>query len=333
MALQGTIDSFAMADVLRLLAASAKSGRLIVNGDRGSASLWLADGQLVGGANPDPVGGDLGPVVFDILRFGSGSFIFEADALCPAPGVPAEVVVVLGVAEAALAEWHEIIKVVPSPASWITLAPELPHPEVVVDQACWASIVAVGGGTSVADLGTRLLLDELPASRLVRALVEAGFVEVGVAPTSTPSDSGPVEEPRGVAHGDDAFEYFDAQMISDLPMRHPVGGPLGGPLVEDGPAGFDFDDHPFADGSPDAEGVALPSLTVAGLSDEIFDHLPAVESEASAEELTRSMSMLSSKAAQALASLQEIDGGHQGGVDGVDEDEERTRMLRFLGSV
>ena len=35
MALQGNIDSFSVVDVLRLLASSTKSGRLVVDGDRG----------------------------------------------------------------------------------------------------------------------------------------------------------------------------------------------------------------------------------------------------------------------------------------------------------
>ena len=68
MALQGTIDSFAMADVLRLLGSSAKSGRLIVNGDRGTANLWLVAGQIVGGGSPTQLSDDIVDVVFDILR-------------------------------------------------------------------------------------------------------------------------------------------------------------------------------------------------------------------------------------------------------------------------
>ena len=44
MALQGTIDSFVLVDVMRLLGSSSKSGRLIVNGDRGSANLWFDRG-------------------------------------------------------------------------------------------------------------------------------------------------------------------------------------------------------------------------------------------------------------------------------------------------
>ena len=175
-ALQGTIDSFALSDVLRLLDASGKTGRLIVNGDRGSASLWMVGGQLVGGSTSgEPHAPEIVDVVFDVLRFGQGSFIFENDAQCPNPSEPMLIIPALEQAEAALAEWLEIVRVVPSLDSVVTLAPELPHPEVVVDQACWTSIVAVGGSVTVTELGNRLGLGELPVCRLVRALVSAGL--------------------------------------------------------------------------------------------------------------------------------------------------------------
>lgn len=52
MALQGTLDTFALADVLRLLANTHKSGRLELAGDRGHGRVWLGEGQLVGGEAP-----------------------------------------------------------------------------------------------------------------------------------------------------------------------------------------------------------------------------------------------------------------------------------------
>jgi hypothetical protein len=76
-----------------LLHTSTKTGRLIVNGDRGSASLWIVEGDLVGGStSADPHGPDLIDVVFDVLRDGHGSFIFENDAACPTPVTPMPIV-------------------------------------------------------------------------------------------------------------------------------------------------------------------------------------------------------------------------------------------------
>lgn len=190
MALQGTIDSFALADVLRLLCHSRKTGRLIVNGERGTAHLWLVGGGLVGGdtvAGPvaDPV-----ELVFDVLRFEQGSFIFEADRNGSPTGDPVDLDQTLAQAEAALVEWREVQAVVPSLHALVTLSPRLIRPEVVVDQAAWSSIVAVGSGRTVGELGDALGLTELPVSHLVRALHEAGFVDVTRAEDVAAADVG-----------------------------------------------------------------------------------------------------------------------------------------------
>ena len=48
-ALQGTIDAFPLTDVLHLLSTSARSGRLVLDGDRGAATIWLEEGNVIGG--------------------------------------------------------------------------------------------------------------------------------------------------------------------------------------------------------------------------------------------------------------------------------------------
>ena len=70
MALQGTIDTFPLAEVLQLLCTANKSGRLTLDGDRGTGVLWVTDGSLIGGE----VGGRSvdapAHLVFELLRFG-----------------------------------------------------------------------------------------------------------------------------------------------------------------------------------------------------------------------------------------------------------------------
>ncbi len=321
MALQGTIDSFALNDVLRLLSSSRKTGRLVVNGERGSSSLWLSVGDLVGGATTgDPAATELIDIVFDVLRYEAGSFIFESDAVCPSPIDPAPVGAVLDQAEAFLAEWRDIIAVVPSVNSWITLAPTLPHPEVVVDQACWTSVVAVGGGITVADLGALFRLGELPVCRLVRALAHAGFIQVGVAqrveaPVPTPE---PLAEPVG----DPAPEA--ASIDAELPTRQKAGD-------EDVFGEFD----PFGGGEADEglAGMALPSLTITGLTDDPFapESFPTPESATDGgswdawvnddeleddADITAGLSMLSPQAAKAIAAADSDDGVDSGSSSG-----------------
>jgi hypothetical protein len=325
-ALQGTIDSFALADVMRLLGSSSKTGRLIVNGDRGSANLWFDAGQLVGGGSSTQTGEfELSEVVFDILRYATGSFIFEADSACPTPIEGESIDDVIEQAEVALAEWGEIVRVVPSMDSWLRLAPELQYPEVVVDQACWTAIVAVGGGRTVRELGDLLGLGELPSSRLVRALVGAGFVEVTAAPEPEAAPPAPAAD------------------LVQLPSRHATPETAERFEVEDPFGGFE----PF-DAQAEEDAVALPSLTISGLTDDPFagpfpgdaergEGPPWIEPpvETPEPDVKRSMSMLSEKAAQALASVAGGDGttGDPSAEEAEESDDERAKMLRFLGSV
>src|SRR3954463_8019197 len=76
-ALQGTLDTFALPDVLRLLASTKKTGRLLVTGSRGTGSVWVDDGGVVG-AEATGTLTDAEPVetLFELLRYPDGGFTF-----------------------------------------------------------------------------------------------------------------------------------------------------------------------------------------------------------------------------------------------------------------
>ena len=81
MALQGNIETFALQDVLRLLASTKKTGCLRLEGSRGEGRLLVQDGQLVGGeASAAPHADGPVDVLFELLRFKEGDFVFDADA-------------------------------------------------------------------------------------------------------------------------------------------------------------------------------------------------------------------------------------------------------------
>ena len=81
-ALQGSIDTFALDDVLRLVASTAKTGRLTLHGSRGSGELLVRDGQILDGTvTTDEHVGDLTELVFELLRFEDGEFEFDATTI------------------------------------------------------------------------------------------------------------------------------------------------------------------------------------------------------------------------------------------------------------
>lgn len=176
MALQGTLDTFALADLIRLLATTNKTGELSIDGDRGHGSLWFVDGALVAG---DPAGDDVTDAVFALLRMEEGDFSFSAETRADEEHEPQSALDVLGVAEGRLEEWRPVETLVPTPAVTLTLREDLPADEVTVTRDVWRQLVVVGGGTTARAFGAALDLDEVATGFAVHGLVEAGLVEVG----------------------------------------------------------------------------------------------------------------------------------------------------------
>lgn len=182
MSLQGSIETFAVADVLRLLAATSKTGRLQVQGPTRSGTVWVRHAQILGAESvSSPFAVEPADVVFQLLRFERGSFRFELDELPADEVAPSDIEVVLAEAEAMLGEWRDLEARIPSAQSWVTLQPQLRADAVTLDPDEWSAVVMISVGCSVADLGTALRLGELHTARVVARLLDLGLVDVGEA--------------------------------------------------------------------------------------------------------------------------------------------------------
>lgn len=179
MALQGTLETFSVPEVLRLLSSTKKTGMLAIDGDRGSGKVWLGDGSIISARSDHESNSDIDATLFDLLRYSTGDFVFDAGATPDHP-VSDEVDVedALAHAETLLEEWHELETVVPSLLVGVRLAKEIEGDSVTITADQWRSIAAVGAGTSAAGLGQRLELGELDTCRTVRDLVEASLIEL-----------------------------------------------------------------------------------------------------------------------------------------------------------
>jgi hypothetical protein len=180
--LQGSLEGFPLPDVLALLASTRKRGELRVAGHHGAGRVWLADGAVVGveaGSARAPV-----DALFQLLRVDSGSFTFDPAAEVPG-GKPADLEPLLAEAQARLAEWRVIEAVVPSFATAVDLADELPSPKVTVSATQWRVLRAVAGGATVEDVGRVLGVDEFRACQAVKRLVDVGLVCVGGGGSTT----------------------------------------------------------------------------------------------------------------------------------------------------
>jgi len=331
-ALQGTLETFALPDVLRLLASTKKSGRLHLTGGRGSGSIWLADGEIVNSeAGHAPMADRADEVVFELLRFKEGEFVFDDDAVAPEAGSPAQVDETLTAAEAMLDEWKSIEAVVPSLDGWVSLAAELPEDEVTINGDRWSQVVAVGGGITVGGLGEILALGELPISRTVKELIELGLVSLGERPDGAPirAEVSPVFEAAPV------FEpiSFEPEAAESAP---PADAPVL-TVVDDPPAELSAFD-------PDALVIEPPSFGAS-----LTDEEPAPPAHAAvdttdeddltdAAEIARQLANLSPKAARAVAAAAKAttEEEREAALAEVDDDDEpinRGLLLKFLGSV
>lgn len=178
MALQGTLDTFALPDVLRLLATTQKTGQLLVQGDQGNGSLYLDAGSVVGGETSLAATDEAHEVLFELLRLDDGSFMFDQSASAPSAGEAVAVEEVIDAAQAAHEEWQDLSTVVPSLDIAIVLAGDLPDEEAKITRERWKLIVAIGSGTTVRALGDQLNLRELPVLRAARGLVDDGLAVV-----------------------------------------------------------------------------------------------------------------------------------------------------------
>ncbi len=302
MTLQGSIDSFPFADVLRLLGSTRKTGELLLEGDRGSGRLWVDDGGVVAGETSLVGGGggagSLGDVLFDLLRFAAGDFSFDAAGSCPRPSAPVSVETLLAQAELDMAEWRTITAIVPHIDCVLELVDELIESEVVVDRRMWAGIAAIGGGRRVDAMAVRLSLGDLAAMRLAADLVSAGFAQLGsdrpaeIAP-STLEPSPVFVEPALVAPTFDA-PAFDTAVFETAVFET---------------AGFDMAKFETAP-SPEVASFALDSLSAdqfAPVDDADLDALfeshgsPVEPSAADGGDVLRQLSSLSPSAARAIA--------------------------------
>src|SRR5687767_12420766 len=156
--LHGTLETFALPDVLALLAATKKNGELHVVGGATDGRVWFDAGNVVGadvGASTSLV-----DAVFELLRLETGRFSFDADKEAPTPSEPSAIQPLLDEAQSRLDEWRSIEAVVPSVAYGVHLLPEVNEGPVTVTGDQWRALVGVATSPTVQSVIERLGLGE-----------------------------------------------------------------------------------------------------------------------------------------------------------------------------
>jgi hypothetical protein len=194
--LQGSLENFALDEVLGLLSGTSKTGQLEIAGDRGTGSLVFRDGKLVDGTASYAANGvELEDVMFELLRYGDGNFSFSNREVEPADGQ--NVSTVLANAEARLRDWRAIEAVVPSLNHRVTPAEDLPGDEVTITRNEWAVLIVIANGCPASQVCDRLGVGEVEGSRQIKNLAERQLVNVNppVETFARPTSRATVETP------------------------------------------------------------------------------------------------------------------------------------------
>jgi hypothetical protein len=339
-ALQGTLETFSLPDVLQLLSSTKKTGCLKISGDRGDGSVWLAEGAIVASdaSGAASAQGHV-DVVFELLRFDTGEFEFTDGSEPDSAADPIDVQTALDDAGKLLGEWQEIEAVVPSNRHTVTLVDELGSDQVVIGADTWKAIVAVSGGTSVVDLGSRLELGEMAAARLVKELSEQGLVTIG-EPGTVATAPAPAPAPEPVAEPEPAPAPEPAASDEAPPAIHAVPDAQGDYQPFDRDALVIDEDSPLLpppssvfDDQPAPAPAAEPEPAPAAASTE-----PIVPEPGEAAEIARQLANLSPKAARAVAAAAKATTPEEreaalAEVEASDEQINRDLLLKFLGTV
>ncbi len=307
MALQGSIDTFALDDVLRLVASTSKTGRLTLTGTRGTGEVAVSDGQVVGiDVSTDARSTELHELVFELMRFDDGDFQFDAMDLEVDDSVqPAQVDDLLTGAFELLEEWREIEKFVPRSDSSVRLSSSAPNEAVTVQPEQWQLIAAVGSAAPVSTLSARLDASELAVGRVLRPLIEAGLVVIGDPMTA--------DEAGDAHHGTEGYSDF----VAPLPARkgHDTNGngasTNGNGVSTNGASANGASDGNGSSGANGSEPIDASALFDAVPSDVTADmtaEVPAAVAVAAegyepmdAGEFARRLADLSPRAAKAVA--------------------------------
>lgn len=219
MSLQGTLETFALPDVLVLLSSTKKDGELRVTGGRTEGNVWLEKGEVVhakiGATQVKPV-----DAIFELLRLQEGTFVFDNDSAAPKKDEAQAVDGVLADAQVRLGEWNEIAKVVPHLDCVVDMAAEAPSDEVIVSRDQWSMLRRVAGGRSVNDLMVALGLSEFDTCKTVKELVETKLasIDVDAKPKAAPAEANGKADPAR-SKSADIVEAAEAKAARDKADR------------------------------------------------------------------------------------------------------------------
>ncbi|MCA1831542.1 MAG: DUF4388 domain-containing protein [Actinomycetota bacterium] len=185
--LEGTLDTFALPAVVRLVRDSGASGRLSIMAALGTGSLVIEDGRVID-ALPAP-GSDVVEGALSLFEHHNGTFSFRNEPVGERK-MDLEVEELLKLVNERAAAWARIREVIPGEGPISVLPDRRLDGPVTVSAEAWR-IAVLASGKTPAQLAQACGLSEFKACSVLLDLLQDGLIVSIAAPSNgTPSGNG-----------------------------------------------------------------------------------------------------------------------------------------------
>ena len=189
MGLQGTLDTFSLAEILGLIERARHSGALVVEGPDGRGALYTAAGRFCAGEAADYSGPvedrhaldvRLIDVCFHLMRFASGSFEFIADQTPPWTAERAtDIGPIVETVEHIVRAWPAVEAVLPSFDVRPEIADELPEESLTLSRTAFKVFTLIDGSRTVRQIAREVGHSVVEVGPVLKELVDHGAVRIG----------------------------------------------------------------------------------------------------------------------------------------------------------
>jgi hypothetical protein len=172
--LEGSLETFPLASVVRLLDDTGQTGRLSVHAALGQGSISFEHGRLVAaaGAGSDPL-----EAALSLFDYQTGTFSFRVEEAGERT-IDLDIPQFLGMAEEREALWAEIRSSIPQDATLVVVpldAGDRADGEITVSTEAW-KIAVLANGRTTAQIAARAGTSEFRTCSVLLELLQAGLV-------------------------------------------------------------------------------------------------------------------------------------------------------------
>ncbi len=204
MGLQGTLDTFSLAEILGLIERARHTGALVVQSPDAHGALYTAAGRFCAGEAADYSGPvddrhaldvRLIDVCFHLMRLPGGSFEFTADVAPPWTAERAtDIGPIVETVEHIVRAWPAVEAVLPSFDVRPELAEELPEDSLTLSRSGFRIFTLIDGERTVRQIAREAGNSVVEVGPVLKDLIEHGAVRIGSG--DRPDGPGPRARPR-----------------------------------------------------------------------------------------------------------------------------------------